>query len=102
MNACEPYQQYYEHLLARCRQLAEHLWPSRACFPRIVPSGPAAARVYTAVLFVYGRGRPFSAEGSAAASPLDALLDLRRRLNLAVAELRRNPDVNRIDVVRRG
>ncbi|KKY24405.1 hypothetical protein UCDDS831_g02448 [Diplodia seriata] len=102
MNACEPYQEYYSHLLARCRQLAEHLWPSRTCFCRLVPSGPPTARLYTAVIFIYGRGRPFSADSSTVDSPLDALLDLRRRLNLAVAALRRNPNVNRIDVVRRG
>lgn len=76
------------------------LWPGRNV---LVQMGSYDAQtLFHARVTVWGRGRPFYISGSDVDTHIAALIDLRRRLNLAVNAVRRDPHANRIRVARRG
>lgn len=77
-----------------------HLWPGRNVFVQI--GSYQVQGTFDARVTVWGRGHPFSIYGSDVDTDIAALIDLRRRLTLAVNAVRRNPRVNRIRVARRG
>ncbi|KAB2571363.1 hypothetical protein DBV05_g9963 [Lasiodiplodia theobromae] len=97
---CLAHTEYYAYLWLRCNHLAMRLWPGRHVFVQL---GSYNARtLFHARVTVWGRGRPFCIYGSDVDTDIAALIDLRRRLTLAVNAVRRNARVNRIRVARRG
>ncbi|KAF4304202.1 hypothetical protein GTA08_BOTSDO08426 [Botryosphaeria dothidea] len=101
MQRCPVFEERERQLEEHCIDLADILWPTRESHISI--GHWINQNKDMAILLVRGgRGRPFSISCSLKESRVEALMDLRRRLNLGLAAVRRNPRCNRIRIVRKG
>ncbi|EKG18685.1 hypothetical protein MPH_04031 [Macrophomina phaseolina MS6] len=96
---CAIHEERERQLDQHCCQLAIVLWPGRSVHVNLGYWSTYDKNM--AILLVHGRGCPFSISSTLSDGRIEALLDLRTRLNRSFAARSKNPRCNVIRIARK-